>query len=97
MSLICLRLHIFNHKVWQVFLLEIFGELGIQVDPTVQGTLFLSASEKIQTNKYPNISVEEKMTTNERKRTFKYICTSRSKYAQMFDFILISFVNQMNI
>ena len=28
MSLICSRLHIFNHKVWQVFLLEIFGELG---------------------------------------------------------------------
>ena len=74
MSLICSRLHIFNHKVWQVFLLEIFGELGIQVGPTVQGTLFLSAAENIQTNKYPNISVEEKMTTNERKRTFEYIC-----------------------
>ena len=73
MSLICSRLHIFNHKVWQVFLSEIFGELGIQVDPTVQGTLFLSASENTQTNEYPNISVEEKMTTNERKRTSEYI------------------------
>ena len=73
MSLICSRLHIFNHKVWQVFLSEIFGELGIQWGPTVQGTLFLSASENTQTNEYPIISVEEKMTTNERRRTSEYV------------------------
>ena len=50
MSLICSCLHISNHKVWQVFLSEIFGELGIQVGPIVQGTVFLSASENIQTD-----------------------------------------------